>query len=228
MVNDLRWGLLTIRLSCRQWNNKIEVCLFNFYTLRSSPIQGGTVSATMLHKVVAKIIVLFHLVYKRTFCSPKNKSTLMALQTTTRAIRRNTDFFPKLQITDIVQPGSSKVGIFLNEDRPWSVSSLVKVSGVSAASAFAWLRTPRHRRSWGLPALQWWWNIFEMSQNWGNFLKFCGRVTVCLMLQVSCLEYFVLETFKRIWIDIPNLHDTPKSYPLKACNWGEKNLWALQ
>ena len=124
MVNDLRWGLLTIRLSCRQWNNKIEVCLFNFYTLRSSPIQGGTVSATILHKVVAKIIVLFHLVYKRTFCSPKNKSTLMALQTTTRAIRRNTDIFPKLQITDIFKPGSSKVGNFfmridLGRFPPW-------------------------------------------------------------------------------------------------------------
>ena len=104
-----------------------------------------------------------------------------------------------------------------------------KASGVSAASAFAWLRTPRHRRSWGLPALQRWWRVFEMSQNWGISWSFVeGWVTVCLMLQVSCLEYFVLETFKRIWIDIPNLHDTPKSYPLKACNWGEKNLWALQ
>ena len=48
-------------------------------------------------------------------------------------------------------PETSRLGCF--SDRPWSVSSLVKVSGVSAASAFAWLRTPRHRRSWGSPAL---------------------------------------------------------------------------
>ena len=124
------------------------------------------------------------------------------------------------------KPGSSKVGIFFMRI-DLRFPPCFKVSGVSAASAFAWLRTPRHRRSWGLPALQWW-KIFEMSPNLGEFPEVLWKGYSFSYVAGILLRVFCFETCKRIWIDIPNLGDTPKSYPLKACNWGEKNLWALQ
>ena len=79
-------------------------------------------------------------------------------------------------------PETSRLGCF--SDRPWSVSSLVKVSGVSAASAFAWLRTPRHRRSWGSPALLMK-DFWDESKLWGiswSFVEGLQFVLCCRYL----------------------------------------------
>ena len=89
-----------------------------------------------------------------------------------------------------------RLGCF-SEERPWSVSSLVKVSGVSAASAFAWLRTPRHRRSWGSPALQWW-RIFEMSPNLGEFPEVLWKgYSFSYVAGILLRVFLFLETFKK-------------------------------